>query len=343
MITYSEAEDVAIAALTASSVPTDQARQTAQLLVTADTWGITSHGLLRLPRYLSRLAAGGQRADAEISVLRDTGAVVAFDGHDGLGHWQLWHAAQTAAERAETHGIAVASVGRSSHCGALGLYVAPALRRGLIALVLSTGPAVMAAPGTAHACLSTSPLAAGIPQPGGRWAIVDLATSAVARGRIAAAARRGESIPHGWAVDAGGDPTTDPVSALTGMLAPMGGTKGFALAYLVEALTGATVGPVLATGAADMLDPSQDAHPQQLAHLVIVIDPTLLDVDGQGALRQDALRQGIVEAGGRIPGAARPLPGDVAGDTMVDVAADLVDELRSWHTMGAAQRAPQEG
>lgn len=330
MITVHEAEDLAAQALCSIGVPSVQARTTAQLLVTADVWGIGSHGLLRLPHYLQRLVAGGQSATACLEVVRDTGPVVAYDGHDGLGHWQLWQAATVAADRAAGYGIAAASVGRSSHCGALGLYVAPAVRKGLLALVLSTGPAVMAPPGAASPQLSTSPLAAGVPDDHGGWAIIDLATSAVARGRIAAAARRGETLPTGWAVDANGQPTQDPAAALAGMLTPMGGTKGFALAYLVEALTGAAVGPALATQAADMLNPAHNDRPQRLGHLVITLDPATVDVDGHGPARQSLLGHNVTAAGGRIPGASRALPGDTPPDAVIDIAADLVEEIRSW-------------
>ncbi len=329
MIALAAARAVASRALRAAGVPAEPATRTADLLVTAEAWGVGSHGLLRLPRYLARLAAGGVRADAELEVRRDSGVVLAYDGHDGLGHWQLWQAAEEAAVRARRHGVAVASVGRSSHCGALGLYTAPGLRHGLATLVVSTGPAVMAPPGGAVPLLSTSPIAVGIPAPGGH-AIVDLATSAVARGRIAAAARSGRPLPEGWAVDSAGVPTTDPAAALGGMLAPLGGAKGFALAVAVEALAGAVVGPNLAVDVADIFDPARDAEPQGIGHLLVVIDPGVLDVDGAGPDRIARLLTTVAEVGGHVPGAARILPGELPDDLPLEVPDTLVDELRSW-------------
>ena len=71
-----------------------------------------------------------------------------------------------------------------------------------------------------------------------------MATSAVARGKIAAHADRGAELPPGWALDSSGEPTTDPLAALHGLLAPMGGAKGFALALLVEALAGGLAGRI---------------------------------------------------------------------------------------------------
>lgn len=316
-------------------MPSENARRSAELLVLADVWGIGSHGLLRLPYYLARFAAGGMNAAAELRLVNDTGPVLAYDGGDGLGHWQVWQAAEASADRARQYGLSVASVRASAHCGCLGAYTLPGLRHGLITLVFSTGPAVMAPPGTATPVLSTSPLAAGIPcRP--HPAVVDLATSAVARGRIAEHAKRGEPLPTGWAVDAQGTPTTNPAAALAGMLAPLGGGKGFALAFLVEALTGALVGPNLAVDVPDMFDHGRDADPQRIAHLVLTLDPDTIsggpsvDADATAASaaeRLDALAAHITQAGGRIPGATRRLPWELADDTPVQVRSDVLTEL----------------
>lgn len=326
MIPFGQARDTAIAALTALTVPPDQARRTAELLVLADLWGIGSHGLMRLPFYLDRIAAGGIVADAELTVVRDGGATVSLDGNDGLGHWQVWDAAELAATRTADHGIAAVSVASSSHCGALGLYTTPALRRGFVTLVFSTGPAVMAPPGSASSVLSTSPIAAGVPSHP-RPAIVDLATSAVARGKIAAHAQRDDPIPPGWAVDAGGAETTDPHAALAGLLAPMGGGKGFALAFLVEALSAGIAGPALAGDVPDMFDASRNTKPQRIGHLVVTLDPAALSPDGRSSQRLDLLASRVSAAGGRIPGAARAMPWDVADDQPVDIAADVWSDL----------------
>src|SRR5690606_23493529 len=111
-------------------------------------------------------------------------------------------------------------VADSGHCGALGVYALDIARKGQIGLVFSNGPAALPPWGGTKALLSTSPIAAGIPL-SPRPAVVDLALSAVARGKVGAKARAGEPIPEGWALDREGRPTTDPREALTGMLAPL--------------------------------------------------------------------------------------------------------------------------
>lgn len=330
-LTFGKAHELAAELLADAGLRREDAESTGRALVLADAWGVASHGLIRLPYYLERIQAGGYAAAARLTTVTDTGPAVALDGGGGLGHWQLWRASKLATDRCRQHGLAAVAVGNSGHCGALGVYTLPPLAAGFVALVVSNGPAVMAPwEGTAPV-LSTSPLAAGIPcRP--RPAIVDLAMSAVARGKIAAYARRGETLPEGWALDAAGQPTTDPKSALMGMLAPLGGAKGYALALLVESLSGALVGPRLSAEVTDMFAPEDAATPQRIGHLIIVLDPARFDVQGGAgaAARFDDLARRVVDAGGRLPGARR-LPADaVDDDTPLRLDGGLESELLDW-------------
>ncbi|TWH18333.1 Ldh family oxidoreductase [Prauserella rugosa] len=295
--------------LVASGVPEPHAERTAEILVLADVWGVASHGVLRLPHYLARLEAGGCRADAALAEESTTGGVAVYDGNAGLGHWQLWEAARRAVELCRTSGVAAVAIRNSSHCGALGAYVYPALEAGMIALVFTNGPAVMPPWNGHRAVLSTSPMAAGVPaRP--RPLVLDLATSAVARGTIAWRAQTGVELEPGWAFDVEGRPTTDPAAALRGMLTPMGGAKGYAVGLLVEALTGALVGPNLSEAVPDMFDRGDDATPQGIGHLVLTLRPDLFGSGGTGRNedRFTALADAIVAAGGRTPGATRIAP-----------------------------------
>jgi (2R)-3-sulfolactate dehydrogenase (NADP+) len=327
--TYAEAIALAEGLLHAAGMPEPDATVAARALATADAWGIGSHGLLRLPYYLERFASGAQDPAAQLTLVSDSGPTAAYNGNGGLGHPQLWRAAELAAERCGEHGIAAISVGNSSHCGCLGVYAFPVLAEGQLALVFSNGPAVMPPWGGNEPLLSTSPIAAGIPcRP--RPAIVDLATSAVARGKIAAYAARDEPLPPGWAVDAGGTPTTDPAAALAGMLAPLGGVKGYALALLVEALSGGIVGPALAGDVPDMFNENHVRDPQRIAHLVVAFDPARLDVDGSAQHRLDALAQRVTAAGGRLPGQHRDPPDQIASGIELDLSPALLDRLAAW-------------
>lgn len=330
--TFAGVRDDAAALLRALGVPAAEADVTAMAITLAERWGLASHGLMRLPFYLARLRSGGVRPDAELHVVRDSGPVVACDGQGGLGHWQAWQAAQMAAERCSRYGLAAVSVGNSSHCGALGVYALPIVEAGYLGLVFSNGPAVMPPWGGSAPILSTSPIAAGIPcrpQP----AIIDMATSAVARGRIAERAQRGEQLPAGWALDAAGSPTIDPQAALRGMLAPLGGAKGYALALLVEALTGGMVGPALSSGVADMFDAGAEAVPQRISHLMVAVDPAQLDVDGAGQRRLDELAALVVASGGRLPGGRRRPPGEIPPSEPLTVSPTTAAQLAQWRDL----------
>ncbi|MGA0877258.1 MAG: Ldh family oxidoreductase [Candidatus Nanopelagicaceae bacterium] len=307
-------------------VPERKAQSTARAIVISDVWGNASHGVMRLPFYLKRITMGGVNPEAELNVVSERGAIVGLDGQDGLGHWQLWEAASIGVQKAKEFGISLVSVKNSSHCGALGVYLYPALDAGQIALIFTNGPAVMPAVGGNAPLLSTSPIAAGIPAKPPM--IIDLSTSAVARGKIAAAAKSGGSIPEGWAVDKEGKTITDAREALMGMLAPLGGAKGFALGLMVESLSAGISGGALSTEVPDMFNPDDDTKPQGISHTVITIDPSDL---GDSASYDDfnKLAGNIKKTGGRIPGVKRAHPEEVE-DHEITVAEAVIKDLNDW-------------
>ena len=307
-----------------AGVPVEEAAITARCIVASDRWGIGSHGLMRLPFYLSRLKAGGINPTAQLKTVTDLPSLVVFDGDDGLGHWQLQKAAEIASERALINGVAAVGVGRSNHCGALGIYVWPMINRGLVGIAFSTGPAVMPPWGGDKALLSTSPIAAGIPT--NPPTVVDLATSAVARGKIQAKAQAGAELEPGWAFTKDGTPTTDAKEALAGMLAPLGGVKGYAVAVLVESLTGMLIGPTLAKNIPDMFAASQDASPQQISHFIIAIDAAKLSVDGNSGRTTEFVSE-VNAAGGRLPGSNRVNPERLNLDDEVTITDQVFEQL----------------
>jgi len=315
--------------LVAAGMPEGPADRTAWALAAADAWGRGSHGLMRLPFYLDRFSAGGANPAAVLRQVSDTGPAVCYDGDNGLGHWQVWEATQVASQRAGQYGIAAVSVGNSGHCGALGLYVAAAAEAGRASVAFSNGPAVIPPWGGRAPVLSTSPIAFAMPDESGA-VIVDLATSAVARGKIAEAAAAGRELEAGWALDADGQPTTDPAKALKGMLSPIGGAKGYALATMVELLTGVLVGTNLAGDVADPLSADAAGSAQRIGHLVIAIEPSMFDVDGHSSQRMSLYAKRVEAAGGRLPGSGRKLPGAISDDDLL-VIADSVAERIAEH------------
>jgi len=319
--------DLGTELLIATGVSPTNAELTSKLICAADAWGIGSHGLIRLPYYLQRLTKDGINPKAELVAEKAMTTLAVYNGSDGLGHWQLWQAATKAAELAQEHGTAAIAVKSSSHAGALGLFTWPSIERDCLTFVFSNGPAVMPAWGGSTPLLSTSPLAIGAPGKPSQL-IIDLATSAVARGKIAAKAKSGEPVPEGWALDKDGKPTTDAQAALMGMLAPLGGAKGFALAMAVESITGGLVGPNLAKGMPDMFNPADDSTPQRISHFVVSINAAFVD-DSEYA-RIAKLQQSVIDSGSRVPGANKSHPMQLAGDLELNIAPEVEVELKQW-------------
>ena len=288
--------------------------KTARAIVTSDVWGNPSHGLMRLPFYLQRLSQGGVNPKAELKVISEFGSTISLDGQDGLGHWQLLDGAQI--------GVAKA---KQSHCGALGVYLYPALDAEMISMIFTNGPAVMPAVGGNSPILSTSPIASGIPS--NPPMIIDLSTSAVARGKIASAAKAGGSIPAGWAVNEKGEAITDAKQALMGMLAPLGGAKGFALGLMVESLSAGLSGGSLSRAVPDMFNPDDDKKAQGISHTVITINPASIGKDSKEGL--DELAASITASGGRVPGSKRVSPNNL-GSGEITLADAVISDLNSW-------------
>jgi len=326
VIEAKRAVELATALLTASGVDEGKAQVTARSIVISDLWGNASHGLMRLGFYLRRLAAGGINPHAELTERSSKPAVVIFDGENGLGHWQLWQAAERGVEIAKSEGISLISIASSNHCGALGVYLYPALDAKAISLIFSNGPAVMPAVGGNTPLLSTSPIAAGIPSD--HPMIIDLATSAVARGKIAAKAKEGGTIPEGWAVDREGNAITDAKEALNGMLAPLGGAKGFALGLVVESMVAGLTSGALSTEIPDMFNEKDDAKGQMISHTIITIDADALSGE-TGRDRLNKLASGVTESGGRTPGKSRLHPLRIK-DEGINLATPIVEELNGW-------------
>jgi LDH2 family malate/lactate/ureidoglycolate dehydrogenase len=174
------------------------------------------------------------------------------------------------APRARTHGVAAATIRRSQHLGALSYYCNWAAAQGQILLAMTNGEPAMSPEGGCDAFFGTNPIAASFPTGKGYPVKIDLATSLVARGHIISAQKQGRPIPPGWALDRDGHPTTDAAAALAGTVLTMAGHKGYALALLVETMSGvlsrSAVGSAVGSMYKDM------ARPQDVGHFFCLLD-----------------------------------------------------------------------
>ncbi len=259
-----------VAAIFASAdVPVDDAQLVAHSLVVSEMWGHPSHGLLRVRWYLDRIASGVTRAGIEPEVVIDGGALAVLDGRDGIGQVVMDRAMRDAVRRAQDHGVGVVSVRDSNHFGTAAYYTRAAAKRGVIAFLVTNSSPAMAPWGGREKVFGANPWS--LAAPAGRYGevVMDISNTAVARGKIYAAAEQGKDIPEGWAMDADGRPTTDPVEAAAGLLMPMGGHKGYAASFMMDVLAGVLSG---AGSGRDVRGPSQADDRSRCGHLAMAID-----------------------------------------------------------------------
>ncbi len=269
IISHAEARATGIQALMRAGVPDAHAQTQLDLLLEAELCDRPSHGLLRLPRVVARIRNGV--ADPVTSGVRTwrSPAFLLVDGHAGLGPVVAGAALEAACARARQTGIAVAAIANNNHLGMLSWYVERVALGGQAAIAISTSEALVHPWGGRKAMLGTNPIAIGVPaEP--HPLVLDMATSVVSMGKIHDYAHRGEPIPAGWALDAAGEPTTDPVAAKDGAIAPFGGAKGYALGLALEVLVTCLTGAALGTAVTGTLDADR---PCNKGDVFIVVDP----------------------------------------------------------------------
>jgi LDH2 family malate/lactate/ureidoglycolate dehydrogenase len=226
----------------AAGVPAEDAALVADTLVRADLWGHSSHGVMRAPWYLDRLHSGVMTPVTAPETVVDAGAVSVIDGRDGVGQVIAHRAMTDAVRRARQHGVGIVSVRFSNHHGALGYFTRMAAEQGCIGFLATNGSPAMAPWGGRRKAIGNNPWS--IAAPAGRHApmMLDIANTVVARGKIFLARQQGRPIPLGWAIDAEGRPTTDPVAALSGVILPMAEHKGYAISLMMDVLSGVLSG-----------------------------------------------------------------------------------------------------
>ena len=264
-----ELSGLAAALLRAAGVPSRHAATVADALVEADVQHAASHGVMLLPLYLKRIAAGSIDPAGEGAIVSEQAGAVVMDAGDALGQVTAARAVALAVARAREHGAGMVGVRRAFHFGTAGRWARAMAHQGCIGIALSNTRPLMPAPGGATRVVGNNPVAIAAPTAGAP-VVVDMALSAAAMGKIRLADAAGDAIPPGWATDAGGVPTTDAGAAIAGMLLPAGGAKGFGLAMMADIIGGGlsagAIGPEVTPLYGD------PAVPYRCAHFFMAID-----------------------------------------------------------------------
>lgn len=225
----------------------DHAASVADALVTADLWGVSSHGVSNYIEsiYAPGLRRGSIEARPKIEVIRESAVTAVVDGGGGMGHVVGRHAMSMAIDKARMNGVGLVAVRGSRHYGMAGYYSMMAVPHDMIGLSLTNSDKLVLPTFGKEARLGTNPISVAAPANFEAPFLLDMATSTVPFGKLMLARRAGQRIPMGWASDAEGVPTTDPSVAVEALrLLPLGSSyelgshKGYSLAVVVDILTG---------------------------------------------------------------------------------------------------------
>lgn len=210
-------------------------------LIEADLRGIHSHGTRAAVRYLKAMDEGDIDPRGQTLTVTKTPAIAVLDGGRNLGHVASTKAMQLAIQMAREVGTGTVAVKNSQHFGAASVYVLMAIDAGMIGYcTTSTAYATVAAYGSRVPATANNAVAWGVPVRTGAPFVLDFACAVSSWGKVVTKKMYGEQIPAGWALDADGNPTTDPAQAKT--LLPAAGARGYGLAFLASVLAGPLVG-----------------------------------------------------------------------------------------------------
>jgi hydroxycarboxylate dehydrogenase B len=297
--------------LCAAGSPSSDASAVAKHLVDANLMGHDSHGVQLVRRYVEHIQKGLCRPGTQVNCINDAGAILQFDGQRGFGVCVGTQAINQSIARCKSTGVVVMTLRNAHHIGRVGAYAETALSAGMISLhfvnVVDHAPMVAPFMGK-DARFGTNPICIGIPGSSQTAPfLLDMATSAVAMGKVVVAHQSGTSVPANAIIDASGQPTIDPAKYLgppQGALLPFGLHKGYGLMLACEILAGAMSG-------FGTIQPGTPRYGSIINNMFsIIIDPTRLGDIGSISTEIDHLIAYLKSAptidGGKVVIAGEP-------------------------------------
>lgn len=316
-VAVTEIEARSVAALVAHGAGEAQARSVAKAVARAEALGNVICGLYYLESYCTQLVSGRVKGTVDPIVTRPRPGAVLSDAKFGFAQYAFEAALPNALQAAGDNGVATLAVAHAHTCTSLGYFTEQIADAGLIGIGFTNASPVVAPPGGNKAVIGTNPIAMSVPDA----LHFDFSTSAVALGKITMAKAAGEPIPLGWAVDADGQPTTDPEAALKGALVSAGGHKGWGFGLMAELLAAGMTGSVNSLDVGGLKLP--DGPPHGLGQFYILMDPGTYHADfaERFARVADAV---AAQEGARIPGADRRVMTEVdVPDALWDLVCGL--------------------
>ncbi len=225
-----------------TNIPKEDAEWLSKSLVDTTLWGIDSHGILRVPKYVDRFVSGAVNRNPHVRYLKGSNALEVMDGDRGSGAVVGRHAMERAIELAKEYNVGVVGAINSNHFGAAMFFARMAAAENMIGIAMTNVVPNIVAPGAMKPVVGNNPIAVAAPTYGDFPVVLDISLSNVAGGKLLLAKKKGEKIPLNWATDNKGRPTDDPDIGFKGFLLPLGGHKGFGAALIVDILCGLMTG-----------------------------------------------------------------------------------------------------
>lgn len=339
LVPETELRELGVRAFEGLGLPRQDAVDVVDILVLADLFGLSTHGLSRIESYGERLQVGGINRQARIRVDSPAPALRLVDGDNGVGPLVGMHALRAAMQAASECDVGLAFARQSNHFGPISPYGLIAAEAGYASIIGSNATTTIAPWGGTDARVGNSPIGFAVPNPDGAHFLLDMAMSVVARAKIRNALKAGQAIPDTWATDAQGQPTTDPRQALDGFLLPIGGHKGYGLALMVDLFAGMLSNAAYLTHVKSWVDAPDE--PQNLGHFFLLIDTRRLGSPQWLAERMNDFAAILHASPAADP--ARPViqPGEIELAKLarqrahgIEVAADVLALLRQHAGQG---------
>ncbi len=325
-LTLTEIEDLAFRALVAAGTSEANARPLAVATAATEADGVASHGLAYIPIYCEHVQCGKVDGVAEPVLSRPRPGVVTVDAATGFAHPAIDAGFDALIPAAREQGIAALAIRNSYNCGVLGYHTYRIAQAGLVGLGFTNAPASIAPSGGRKPVVGTNPFSIAAPGTDGQPALlIDQSASTIAKSEVMKHAREGKPIPVGWALDADGNPTTDPNVGLKGSMAPSGGYKGVGVALLTEIMAAALTGATLGLNASPFSGTA--GGPPRTGQFFIAIDPAAT-ADGSFASGIAELVTSIrLQSGAHLPGDGRRAKRIAAEEDGVAVNLATLDRI----------------
>lgn len=328
-LSLADIESLTFRALIACNTNEINARSVTASVVAAESDGVHSHGLARLPTYCEHAKCGKIDGYATPLLYHVGPAAIRVDAKDGFAHPAIDLGFKELIKIAKETTVAAMAVTNSYNCGVVGYHVERLALNGLLALAFVNAPASMAPWGGNKAVFGTNPITCGIPRRNAPPIVIDQASSVISKSHIVVHAQKGEEIPEGWALDADGKPTTDPQSALHGgTMVPLGKHKGAGYAFIVETLAAGLTGANFSFQASSFAD-NEGGSPRTGQFFLAMNPDTLLGADFTARI-ETLISMITAQKGAWLHGDDRLKTRKKTSQEGVQISKSLYDKLRTY-------------